>query len=132
MTLTPHEQHPHGLSDNAYNNLFTTDKPIVFNYHGYASLIRELTYERENRNLDVHGYMEEGKISTPFDMRVQNKVDRFNIVKAVLAKLPKTKKTEALDDLMDKYLAEHHAHIRKNGTDMPLVQNWQWGNNEKI
>lgn len=132
MTLTPHEQHPHGLSDNAYNNLFTTDKPIVFNYHGYASLIRELTYQRQNRNLDVHGYMEEGKISTPFDMRVQNKVDRFNIVKAVLAKLPKTKKTEALDDLMDKYLAEHHAHIRKNGTDMPLVQNWQWGNNEKI
>ena len=132
MTLASADAHPHGLSDNAFNEIFTTDKPIIFNYHGYPSLIQELTWRRQNRNITVHGYIEEGRISTPFDMRVQNKVDRFNIVKAVLAKLPKTEKTKALDDLMDKYLAEHHAHIRKNGTDMPLVQNWQWGNNEKI
>ena len=127
MTLADHKAHPHGLSDNAFDEIFTVDKPIIFNYHGYPSLIHELTWSRHNRNLDVHGYMEEGRISTPFDMRVQNKVDRFNLVKAVLAKVPATAKTKALDELMDKYLEEHQACINKSGTDLPFVDTWQWG-----
>lgn len=126
MTLADDKTHPHGLSDKAFNKIFTTDKPIIFNYHGYPSLIQELTWNRKNRNITVHGYQEEGRISTAFDIRVQNKVDRFNLVKTVLAKIPATAKTRALDDLMDKYLHEHRACIAKNGTDMPMVQNWQW------
>ena len=127
MTLASADAHPHGLSDNAFNEIFTTDKPIIFNYHGYPSLIQELTWKRKNRNITVHGYIEEGRISTPFDMRVQNKVDRFHLVKSVLAKIPATPKTKALDELMDKYLEEHRACIAGRGTDMPMVQDWKWG-----
>src|SRR5699024_4182258 len=76
MKLEPHTQHPHGLSDADYDALFTKDKPIIFAFHGYPTLIHELTYERANRNLSVHGYREEGTITTPFDMRVQNEIDR--------------------------------------------------------
>ena len=127
MTLASADAHPHGLSDNAFNEIFTVDKPIVFNYHGYPSLIQELTWQRKNRNITVHGYIEEGRISTPFDVRVQNKVDRFHLVKSVLSKIPQTEKTKALDQLMDKYLAEHRACIASRGTDMPMVQDWKWG-----
>lgn len=80
MKLEPNTKHPHGLTNVEYNKLFTKDKPIIFNYHGYPTLIHELTYERENKNISVHGYMEEGTITTPFDMRVKNEIDRYHIV----------------------------------------------------
>ena len=76
MKLESNVKHPHGLTENEYNMLFTTNKPIIFAFHGYPSLIHQLTYKRENKNMHVHGYLEEGTITTPFDMRVQNKIDR--------------------------------------------------------
>lgn len=125
MTLANPDRHPSGLKDSEFNKLFTTDKPIVFNYHGYPSLIHELTWKRQNRNLYVSGYIEEGRISTPFDIRVQNKVDRFNFVKSVLGVLPQTDEVKELKSLMDKKLALHKRHIKKLGTDLPEVANWQ-------
>ena len=80
MKLQPHTEHPHGLTDEEYDTLFTKDKPIIFAYHGYPTLIHELTYRRHNKNLHVRGYKEEGTITTPFDMRVLNDIDRFDLV----------------------------------------------------
>ena len=88
MKLQSHENHPHGLEDAEYDNLFTKDKPIIFAFHGYHTLIHELTYRRTNRNIHVYGYQEEGTITTPFDMRVQNEIDRFNLVKDAIMHLP--------------------------------------------
>ena len=82
-------KHPHGLTDEDYNSIFTKDKPIIFAFHGYPSLIHQLVYNRENENIHVHGYQEEGTITTPFDMRVQNKIDRYNLVIDALKYLPK-------------------------------------------
>ncbi len=84
MKLQPQSEHPHGLSDVEYDSIFTKDKPIIFAFHGYRKLVHELTYNRHNRNLHVFGYMEEGTITTPFDMRVQNEIDRFHLVKATV------------------------------------------------
>ena len=124
MRLASPSKHPHGLKDAEFNKLFTTDKPIVFNYHGYASLIHELTWARKNRNWNVNGYDEEGRISTPFDMRVQNKVDRYNFVKTVLKTLEQTEEVKGLNKEMDKMLAKHKRHISKYGTDLPETENW--------
>ncbi len=79
MKLESNTKHPHGLTDDEYNKLFTKNKEIIFAFHGYPSLIHQLTYNRENKNMHVHGYQEEGTITTPFDMRVQNKIDRFHL-----------------------------------------------------
>jgi len=118
------------ISDDEYNGLFTKDKPIVFNFHGNTSLIRQLTASRLNRNLSVHGYTGEGKVSTPFDIRVQNKADRFNVVLGVLNQLPsgwrKNKNVAALHQLANETLARHHAYIREYGVDMPEVTDWEW------
>lgn len=126
MKLQSNLTNSQGLSDEEYDQIFTTDKPIVFNYHGYASLIHEFTWSRKNRNITASGYNEEGKISTSFDMRVQNKVDRFNVVKKVLSVLPKNKRTLELDAKMDEMLAKHNAYIRKHGIDLPEILNYRY------
>ena len=89
MKLESPDNHPHGLDNDEYDNLFTKKKPIIFAFHGYPNLIHELTYKRHNQDMHVHGYLEEGTITTPFDMRVQNKLDRFHLVMDAMRYLPK-------------------------------------------
>jgi len=127
MRLQPESEHPHGLSDTAYDNLFTEDKPIVFAYHGYATLIHELTYRRKNRDLHVLGYKEEGTITTPFDMRVQNDIDRFHLVIDIINRIPRLKNRGAylIQRMRDK-LVEHKQYIYTYGEDLPEVKNWKW------
>lgn len=128
MTLRPHKNHPHGLTDEAFSEIFTTNKPITFAFHGYSSLIHRLTYRRPNHdNLHVYGYMEEGTTTTPFDMTVLNSMDRYHLVQYVLDSLPSKGEAEtALYSLMDTKLEEHKEHVRKAGEDMPDIQNWKW------
>jgi xylulose-5-phosphate/fructose-6-phosphate phosphoketolase len=130
MTLQPEREHPHGLSDAAFDALFTTDKPIVFAFHGYPWLIHRLTYRRTNHeNLHVRGYKEEGTTTTPFDMTVLNDLDRFHLVRDVIARVPGLAR-RADGARTDAYcvakLAEHHAYIRAHGDDMPEVRGWRW------
>ena len=127
MKLEPKEEHPHGLSDIDYDSIFTKDKPIIFAFHGYPKLVHELTYNRHNDNLHVYGYHEEGTITTPFDMRVQNKIDRFNLVIAMLQNIPNIgNKGAFLMQEMRNKLVEHKQYIHDNGVDMPEVANWKW------
>lgn len=132
MKLQPHSQHPHGLTDAEYDALFTKDKPIIFAFHGYPTLIHELTYHRNNRNLHVCGYREEGTITTPFDMRVQNEIDRFNLVKKVIMRLPQlgNRGTYLIQQMNDK-IVEHKQYIHEYGIDLPEVRNWKWHIQEK-
>lgn len=121
--------HPHGLSDEEFDALFTKKMPIIFNFHGYPSLIHELLYERENHNIVVKGYVEEGSITTPFDMRVQNEIDRFHLVKEVCKMVPNLgSKRVYLDKLMNEKLVEHKEYIREFGVDMPEISEWKWEN----
>ena len=126
LKLASPNSYSSGLTDEEFDNLFTTNKPVIFNFHGYPDLIYRLIYSRKNRNFSVHGYMEEGNVSTPFDIRVQNKVDRFNIVKEVLSKLPQNKQVANLNTEMDEMLSRHNAYVRKYGIDMPEILNWKW------
>ena len=128
MKLQPSSKHPHGLTDSEYNKLFTKDKPIIFNYHGYPSLIHELTYLRENKNISVHGYIEEGTITTAFDMRVKNEIDRYHIVINIIKHLDIAKKDEGkrIIKLMEEKLKEHNAYIREYGIDMEEVRLFKW------
>ena len=127
MKLQSPDTHPHGMSDEEYDEIFTKNKPIIFNFHGYPSLIHQLTYKRCNRNLHVHGYKEEGTITTTFDIRVQNEIDRFHLVQAVLREIPRYKKTsEVLIKWCDDMLAKHKAYISENGEDMPFIREWKW------
>ena len=129
--LQTNSKHPHGLSDDEYNALFTKKKPIIFNFHGYPSLIHELLYERENHNIVVKGYIEEGSITTPFDMRVQNEIDRFHLVIEVCKMVPNLgSKGVYLSKLMKEKLIEHKEYINEYGMDMPEVANWQWKTKE--
>ena len=121
--------HPHGLNDQDFDALFTTDKPIVFVYHGYPALIHKLTYRRTNHhNLHVRGYREEGTTTTPFDMTVLNELDRFHLVKLVIDRVPSlgAQAVELTKILRDK-LTEHARYIRQHGEDMPEIRNWKWG-----
>jgi len=131
MRLQSNEKHPHGLTDKEYDKLFTTDKPIIFAFHGYPNLIHELTYNRSNRNLHVHGYNEEGTITTPFDMRVQNKIDRFNLVKDALKYLDNLgdSRTSVVEYCNNKII-EHNNYIKEYGMDMPEILNWNWNEEE--
>ncbi len=125
--LQAQSRHPHGLSDEDFDTLFTKDKPIVFAFHGYPTLIHELLYERHNKNISVHGYLEEGTITTPFDMRVQNEIDRFHLVKDVIKMVPKLRENAAyLNQQMDELLIKHKEYIREYGQDIPEVKNWKW------
>ena len=130
MTLQPQIEHPHGLSDAAFDALFTTDKPIVFAFHGYPWLIHRLTYRRTNHgNLHVRGSKEEGTTTTPFDMTVVNDLDRFHLVRDVVARVPglaNNSAGRAADAYCHARLAEHHAYIRLHGDDMPDVRDWRW------
>ena len=127
MKLQPHGVHPHGLTDADYDAIFTKDKPIIFNFHGYPTLIHELTYTRHNKNLHVFGYIEEGTITTPFDMRVQNKIDRFDLVKTAITVLPQLGNTgSALFQKMNDLLVKHKNYIAAVGEDIPEVRDWVW------
>ena len=127
MKLQSPDTHPHGMSDEEYDEIFTKDKPIIFNFHGYPSLIHQLTYKRNNRNLHVHGYKEEGTITTTFDIRVQNEIDRFHLVEAVLREIPRYKKSrEILIKWCEDMLRKHKKYISEHGEDMPYIRDWKW------
>ena len=128
MKLQPASEHPHGLSDKDFDTLFTTNKPIIFAYHGYPWLIHRLTYRRTNHhNLHVRGYKEEGTTSTPFDMVVRNDLDRFNLVADVIDRVPKLGASAAYTkEIIRNKLLEHEQYITKHGEDLPEVRDWQW------
>src|SRR5881628_1273527 len=128
MKLQPPSEHPHGLSDKDFDLLFTTDKPIIFAYHGYPWLIHRLTYRRTNhKNLHVRGYKEEGTTSTPFDMVVMNDLDRFHLAGDAVDRLPQLGARGAyLKQRLTDLMTEHTLYIREHGEDMPSIQNWRW------
>ncbi len=127
MRLEPNTEHPHGLSDPEYDELFTRDKEIIFAFHGYPWLIHRLTYRRANRNLHVRGYKEEGTITTAFDMTVRNELDRFHLVMDVIERTQlSSHQADSLRQLMEEKLIEHTNYVNENGIDMPEVRNWHW------
>jgi xylulose-5-phosphate/fructose-6-phosphate phosphoketolase len=128
MTMQPREEHPHGLTEKEFDSLFTTDKPIIFAFHGYPYLIHRLSYRRNNhKNLHVRGYKEEGTTTTPFDMAVRNDIDRFHLVGDVIDRVPKLGyKAAYLKQYVRDKLIEHKQYIIQNGEDMPVIRNWKW------
>jgi xylulose-5-phosphate/fructose-6-phosphate phosphoketolase len=128
MTLQPSTEHPHGLSDAEFDSIFTTDRPIIFNYHGYPWLIHRLTYRRTNHdNLHVRGYKEEGTTTTPFDMAVRNDIDRFHLAGDLVDRVPRLARVGGhfKQFLRDK-LIEHKEYVDRYGDDMPEIKNWTW------
>ena len=127
MKLLQPKDYSEGLTDEEFNKIFTVDKPIVFNFHGYPRVIKELLYDRQNKNLYVAGYEEEGTITTSFDMRVKNKIDRFNLLKQIasVVKIPTPTKNKIIKD-MDAKLKEHKEYICEYGIDMPEILNWKF------
>ena len=130
MKLQPQSEHPHGLSDQDFDALFTRDKPVIFAFHAYPWLIHRLTYRRTNHdNIHVRGYKEEGTITTPFDMTVLNDLDRFHLVMDTIDRLPQTgDQGISLKQQLTEKLVEHKQYINKNGEDLPEIRNWKWGN----
>ena len=128
MTLQPSSEHPHGLSDDAFDALFTKDKPIVFAFHGYPWLIHRLAYRRHNHeNLHVRGYKEEGTTTTPLDMTVLNEIDRLHLALDVIHRVPKLQKTSAQQErFLHNRLIEHKLYIDEYGDDMPEIRDWKW------
>ncbi len=130
MKLQPQTEHPHGLSDMDFDELFTNDKPVIFAFHAYPWLIHRLTYRRTNHdNIHVRGYKEEGTITTPFDMTVLNDLDRFHLVMDTIDRLPQTgDKGICLKHQLRDKLTEHKQYIDKYGEDLPEIRNWKWSN----
>jgi xylulose-5-phosphate/fructose-6-phosphate phosphoketolase len=128
MKLQPQSEHPHGLSDDAFDALFTQDKPIIFAFHGYPTLIHRLTYRRHNHhNIHVRGYKEEGTITTPFDMTVLNDLDRFHLVMDTIDRVPNTGEAGGeLKRALKEKLIEHKKYIDLNGEDLPEIRDWRW------
>ncbi len=124
MKLESHNLHPHGLTEDEFDELFTKNKPVIFNFHGYPKFIHELVSTRNNRNIFVHGYKEEGTITTAFDMRVQNEIDRFHLFADVIDKLGI--KDRKLTEMIEEKLNKHKSYIAEYGVDMPEIENWQW------
>ncbi|MGB3651390.1 MAG: phosphoketolase family protein [Rivularia sp. (in: cyanobacteria)] len=128
MTLQPETEHPHGLSDKDFDSIFTTDKPVIFAFHGYPWLIHRLAYRRTNHNnLHVRGYKEEGTTTTPFDMVVLNELDRFNLADDAIDRVPHLRYRAAhVKQMLHEKLIEHKLYVREHGEDMPEVRNWKW------
>jgi len=126
LKLRSQKLDPRGMSDDEFDRYFTQDKPVVFAFHGYEGLIKDLFFERCNHNLHVHGYRENGDITTPFDMRVLNQMDRFDLVKEAVLSLPDAGQYAAIAEEMDAMLKKHHEYIREEGFDLPEVENWVW------
>jgi xylulose-5-phosphate/fructose-6-phosphate phosphoketolase len=128
MTLQPSSEHPHGLTDRDFDAIFTTDKPVVFAFHGYPWLIHRLTYRRTNHdNLHVRGNKEEGTTTTPFDMTVLNDLDRFNLMGDVIDRVPRLRGIAGREkQWLRNQLIEHKLYINKHGDDMPQVRDWRW------
>jgi xylulose-5-phosphate/fructose-6-phosphate phosphoketolase len=127
MALQPPGEHPHGLPDREYDSLFTKDRPIIFDYHGYPWLIHRLTYRRANQQLHVRGYKEEGTTTTPFDMCVLNEIDRFHLCIDVIDRVPELAGTSAhLRQALKNKLTDHKRYVREHGEDMPEVRDWRW------
>jgi xylulose-5-phosphate/fructose-6-phosphate phosphoketolase len=128
MKLQPQSEHPHGLSDEDFDDLFTRDKPIIFAFHGYPWLIHRLTYRRHNHGgLHVRGYKEEGTITTPFDMTVLNELDRFHLAGDAVDRIPRLQRISAhFQQHLRNKLFEHKQYIYANGDDMPDIKNWKW------
>ena len=128
MVLQPQSEHPHGLEDQDFDELFTIDKPVIFAFHGYPAMIHKLTYRRHNHdNIHVRGYKEEGTITTPFDMAVLNDLDRFHLAIDAIERLPQLGARAAyFKQAMTDRLTEHSLYIRRYGEDMPEVRDWRW------
>ncbi|WP_090991041.1 phosphoketolase [Bacillus sp. OV322] len=117
---------PRGLSDEEFNHFFTKDKPVVFVFHGFEGLIRDLFFDRQNRNVHIHGYRENGDITTPFDIRVMNEMDRYSLVKTAVQNLPDDQAKAHITQEMDEVLEKHYHYIRSEGKDLPEVEDWEW------
>lgn len=128
MALQTRDEHPHGKSEQDFDAIFTPDRPVIFAFHGYPSLIHRLTYQRNNhRNFHVRGFMEEGTTTTPFDMTVLNELDRFHLAQAAILRVPSLQgKADAILDALQEKIAAHHQYVREHGEDLPEVQNWKW------
>jgi xylulose-5-phosphate/fructose-6-phosphate phosphoketolase len=128
LALEHPSQHPHGISDERFAQIFSDDQPVIFAFHGYPHLIHRLIYRRPNhRNFHVHGYREEGTTTTPFDMVVINALDRFHLAKAAVARVPSREgQAAAFARAMDEHLQEHHSYIRARGEDLPAIRDWRW------
>ena len=128
MALQTQDQHPHGLSEVAFDTLFTGDKPVIFAFHGYPSLVHRLTYLRNNhQNSHVRGFMEEGITTTPFDMTVLNGLDRFHLAQEALLRVPSLQgNVEDILEALQQKIAAHHHYVREYGEDLPEVQNEKW------
>ncbi|OKP82171.1 phosphoketolase [Paenibacillus helianthi] len=126
LKLRSQKLDPRGLSDAEFDQFFTKDKPVIFAFHGYEGLIKDLFFDRHNHNLHVHGYRENGDITTPFDMRVLNQMDRFDLTKEAVLSLPDAGKYQAIADEMDAMVKKHNQYIREEGIDLPEVENWVW------
>ena len=131
MKLQSNKQHPHGMTDDMYNDLFTISRPIIFAFHGYPNLIHQLTYKRYNDNMHVHGYHEEGTFTTSFDMRVQNKLDRYHLVISALKYLPQFNEKESLEKWCLEQLEKHKLYIKEYGIDMPEINNFDFAEEMK-
>jgi xylulose-5-phosphate/fructose-6-phosphate phosphoketolase len=128
MTLQPPSEHPHGLSDAAFDAIFTTNKPVVFAFHAYPWLIHRLTYRRTNHdNLHVRGYKEEGTTTTPFDMTVMNDIDRFHLAGDVIDRVPRFQNASGhVKQMLRNKLIDHKLYISRYGDDMPEIKDWKW------
>lgn len=126
LVLKKSKEYSKSLSDEMYDRIFTKDKPIIMNFHGYPSLIHQFTYDRNNKNMLVYGYEEEGTITTPFDMRVKNEIDRYHLVINAIKKLDLAQEGEVVIKQMEEALNKHYTYIRENGIDMPEIVNFKW------